>query len=106
MYIPKTKEDLWSLIKSNVPGDQIDVRHITDMSRLFENSPYNHPLGGDAKGADSYDASSWDVSRVERMISIFSSSKINIGSISRDTWKEKWEAWVRTDLTRTDLTSP
>ena len=40
----KTKKELQRLIKDDIPGDQIDIRHITDMRNLFKNSTYNHPL--------------------------------------------------------------
>ena len=65
MYVPENKEALKRLIEQDIPGDQIDVSRITDMSYLFRGTYYNHPLD------------SWDVSQVTHMEYMFYNSKYN-----------------------------
>ena len=73
MYVPENKEALKRLIEQDIPGDQIDVRYITDMGGLFMNTTYNHPLD------------SWDVSQVKSMSCMFYGSQYNHPLESWDT---------------------
>lgn len=73
---PTTKEELVSIIDKRIAKEgkkcdlnDIDVSKITDMSWLFDGSPFNG------------DISMWDVSNVENMAYMFENSKFN-GDIS------------------------
>ena len=86
-YFPKTKDELRSLIQQRIKGEgnevnlnDIDVSAITDMSYLFLNPDFNG------------DISSWDVSNVTNMNSMFWGCK----SFNQDI--SKWDVSNVTDM--------
>lgn len=82
--IASDKEHLQNLIKAEIKSkgyecdlNHIDVSNLTDMSYLFSNSKINGNLS-----KFNGDISRWDVSKVNRMDSMFNSSQFN-GNISQ-----------------------
>ena len=94
-YVPKTKEELKEMISQDIQGKEIDVSNITDMSYLFENSHYNHPLEGwdvsnvtDMNGMFiqskyNHPLEGWDVSNVTNMSNMFIRSRVNYKKVGR-----------------------
>ncbi|MBO6235907.1 MAG: DUF285 domain-containing protein, partial [Schwartzia sp.] len=71
-YHPKTRDELWDLVRMDIPLGKIDIGDITDLQHVFAYSERK-----DFSGIET-----WDVSRVENMEGLFYHAEYFNGDIS------------------------